>query len=107
MVWTGVSPSAWFWGESLGKSVGCCSAEGTTLVDGSEKRPPRSVAATVACSFSGEDGDVSELAGATADTAEATAARRANLRRKIPLEVGGFLGSLLVRWCLAQFFWVA
>src|SRR5258705_9382816 len=95
MVWTGVSPSAWFWGESLGKSVGCCSAEGTTLVDGSEKRPPRSVAATVACSFSGEDGDVSALAGATAATAEATAARRADSGPEKPLGADGYLGSSL------------
>src|SRR5882672_5744327 len=106
MVWTRASTSAWLSGESLGRSVGCCSAKGTTLLDGSEKRPPRSAAATVACSFSGEDGDVSALAGATAATAEATAARRANSRREMPLGADGFLGSSLIIDLYGLFFMV-
>src|SRR6195256_762120 len=101
MVWTRASTSAWLSGESLGRSVGCCSVE--SLLDGSEKRPPRSAAATVEFSFSGEDGDVSALAGATAATAEATAARRANSRREMPLGADGSLGSSLINWSLALF----
>src|SRR5260370_31107356 len=86
------------WGESVG------GWSGGSVLDGWKRRPPRSVAATVACSFSGEDGDVSALAGATAATAEATAARRANSRREMPLEADGSLGSSLISWSLALFF---
>src|SRR6267378_2710233 len=96
MVWTRASTSAWLSGESLGRSVGCCSAEGTTLLDGSERRPPRSAAATVAASLDSAADVDTAAAGATAATAEARAARRANSRREMPLGADGFLGSSLI-----------
>src|SRR5712664_2144519 len=73
------STSAWPSGESLGKSEACCGA----LLAGSERHPPKSAAATVACSF--DDAAGAAIApGATAATAEARAARRANSRREMP-----------------------
>src|SRR5713101_8370519 len=66
-------------GESLGMSAAC----GGTLLVGSERRPPKSAAATFARSF--DDAAGAAIApGATAATAEARAARRANSRREMP-----------------------
>src|SRR5260370_2573538 len=80
--------STWAWpsGESLGKCEAGCRA----LLAGSEKGPPRSAAATVACSF--DDAAGAAIApGATAATAEARAARRANSR-------GGASPGVVVVW---------
>src|SRR6266853_3770140 len=94
MVWTRASTSAWLSGESFGRSAGCCS--GASLLDGSERRTRRSAAATFAASLdSAEDVDTA-AAGATAATAEASAARRANSRREMPFDAGGFPGSSLI-----------
>src|SRR5712671_2230448 len=84
MVWTRASTSAWLSGESLGRSVGCCS--GASLLDGSERRPRRSAAARFACSSGGAAGVDTAAAEATAATAEAKAARRVNSRREMPLD---------------------
>src|SRR6266851_4113373 len=73
------STSAWPSGESLGRSAAC----GGTLLVGSERRPPKSAAATFARSFDGAAG-AAIAPGATAATAEARAARRANSRREMP-----------------------
>src|ERR1700730_2873691 len=82
------SASAWLSGESLGVSAGCCSCA-RVLLDGSKKRPPRSAAATGACSFGCGAGVVSAVAGAREATAEAIAARRANSRREIATALSG------------------
>src|SRR6267143_2176733 len=85
------STSAWPSGESLGRSAAC----GGTLLVGSERRPPKSAAATFARSFAGAAG-AAIAPGATAATAEARAARRANSRREIPFGADSSLGSSLI-----------
>src|SRR5258707_10236595 len=73
--------STWEWpsGESLGMSAAC----GGRWLVGWERRPPKSAAATFARSF--DDAAGAAIApGATAATAEARAARRANSRREMP-----------------------
>src|SRR5712671_6637358 len=104
MVWTRASTSAWLSGESLGRSVGCCS--GASLLDGAEGRPRRSAAARFACSSSGAAGVDTAAAEATAATAEAKAARRANSRREMPLGADGSLGSSLISLSLCAIFYV-
>src|SRR6266849_8968464 len=77
------STSAWPSGESLGRSAACVGA----LLVGCERRPPKSTAATFARSFDGAAGVAIAAAGATVATAEAKAARRANSRREIRLDL--------------------
>src|SRR5882762_732785 len=86
------STSAWPSGESLGKSEACCGA----LLAGSEKGPPRSAAAKIACLSSGASGVVIAPDGASVATADARAARRANSRREMPFGADSSLGSSLI-----------
>src|ERR1700738_3049440 len=77
------STSARLSGESLGMSAGCCGCGLAVSLEGAERRPPRSAAATSAWSFDRASVVASAAAGATVATAEASAARRANSRREM------------------------
>src|ERR1700676_2694423 len=84
MVSMRASTSAWLSGESFGRFVGCCGSGLDRLLEGEERRPRKSGAATVAGALDRASVVASATAGATVATAEAMAARRANSRREMP-----------------------